>query len=90
MDGKTQRKLVAASIAGMLAAVGSLGFGQVVQAKEVHCYGVNVCKGSGDCGGKGHSCAGKNACNGQGYIDLEKDDCLRIIGGSLTPVEVEE
>ncbi len=52
---------------------------------QVKCYGVNKCKGSGDCGGKGHSCAGHNECAGQGYVKLDKDTCLKIKGGRLTP-----
>ena len=83
-----QRTLLAASVAGLLAAVGSVRAGPVQAAAEggekVHCYGVNKCKGTGDCGGKGHSCAGMNACQGQGYIDFKQDDCLRIQGGRLT------
>jgi uncharacterized membrane protein len=89
MDGK-KRALLAASVAGILAA-GLSSFSQGAGAHEegtgggtVHCYGVNKCKGSGDCGGKGHSCAGQNACKGQGYLDLNEDDCLRIEGGRLT------
>ena len=87
MDAKRQRALVAASVAGILAAVTSAGLSRQVSAQEgetAHCYGVNKCQGTGDCGGKGHSCAGQNACKGQGFIDLDKDDCLRIEGGRLT------
>ncbi|MFT4571860.1 MAG: putative membrane protein [Hyphomicrobiaceae bacterium] len=39
------------------------------------CHGVNSCKGTGDCGGKGHSCAGKNECKGNGWIKASKADC---------------
>jgi hypothetical protein len=39
------------------------------------CHGVNSCKGTGDCGGKGHACAGKNECKGQGWIKASKADC---------------
>jgi len=51
------------------------------------CWGVNKCKGTGDCGAEGcrHSgCHGSNACKGQGFIRLEPDTCLKIQGGSLT------
>ncbi len=87
MESKTQRALVAASIAGILAAAGTVGLSRPVQAegKDAPCYGINKCKGTGECGGKGHSCAGQNACKGQGYIELQQDDCLKIEGGSLTP-----
>ncbi len=84
-----KRALIAASVAGLMAAAAA-GSAQTVQAAEegkVPCYGVNKCKGTGDCGGKGHGCAGKNACEGKGYIELSKEDCLRIKGGSLTPLE---
>ena len=87
MESK-KRALIAASVAGLMAAA-LVGVSQPVQAAEgkVPCYGVNKCKGTGDCGGKGHGCAGKNECGGKGYIKLDKDDCLRIKGGSLTPQE---
>lgn len=87
-----KRKVVAASIAGILAALGSGLFSPAAQAEgeKVPCYGINKCKGAGACGGKGHSCAGKNECAGQGYLKLEQDTCLKIEGGSLTPVEHEE
>lgn len=39
------------------------------------CWGVNECKGQGQCGGKGHECAGKNECKGQGWIASSKKDC---------------
>ena len=93
MDVKKQRAL-AAAVAGILAAIGSVGLAHRVQAQEQGqgqdqegdqpCYGINKCKGTGDCGGVGHSCAGQNECAGHGYVDLDPDDCLRIQGGSLT------
>jgi uncharacterized membrane protein len=52
--------------------------------EKVHCYGVNKCKGMGDCGGQGNSCKGTNACSRQGFIEIDKDTCLRLDGGSLT------
>ena len=80
-----KQALLAASVAGLLAAVGASLTAPVAHAEGAPCYGVNKCKGAGDCGGKGHSCAGQNACKGQGYLDLDKEDCLRIEGGRLTP-----
>jgi uncharacterized membrane protein len=82
-------KLIAASMAGLLtvgtlAAMGTNANAEETVGGNVPCYGVNACKGTGDCGGKGYSCAGKNACKGQGFIKLSKDVCTRIQGGSLT------
>ena len=91
MDVRKQRALVAASVAGLVSAAGLLGLGRATQAadtggEESHmpCYGINKCKGVGACGGAGHSCAGMNACKGQGYLEVEKDTCLKIEGGRLT------
>ncbi len=77
--------LLASAVAGMLAFAGTPGIAAAEGAETVHCYGVNNCKGTGACGGKGHSCAGENACKGQGYLDIEKETCLNIEGGRLTP-----
>lgn len=97
MDGKSQRVLVAASVAGLLAAAGSVV--RTAHAQEtmtgggsegmVSCYVPSSCSGKGDCGGKGHSCAGQNGCEGKGYVKLELDEntCLRIQGGRLTAAE---
>ena len=93
MDTKRSRSLVAASVAGILAAAGSLVFGGSAQAvpgqggDRVPCYGINKCKGTGDCSGAGHSCHGQNECKGTGYIELNRDDCLRIANGSLQPLQ---
>ena len=81
-----KRALLAASVAGLLAVTATVTAPPTALAagEKVHCYGVNACKGTGDCGGKGYSCAGKNACKGQGFLDVSKDLCMRIQGGSLT------
>ena len=76
--------LLVASIAGLMAVTGTVALFPATASAE-SCYGINACKGKGDCGGNAYSCAGKNACKGQGFIDLKKDVCLRIQGGSLTP-----
>lgn len=82
------RLLVASAAAGLFMAA-TLGAPQVAHAEEVNCYGINKCKGTGECGGKGHSCAGENACAGQGWLKLDKDKCLKIKGGRLTPEAAE-
>ena len=79
-----KKMLVAASIAGLMAVASSAAATVAIAAESVPCYGINACKGTGDCGGKGYSCAGKNACKGQGFIKLPADTCTRINGGTLT------
>ena len=54
-------------------------------AEKVECWGVNQCKGKGECGSEktGTSCAGTNACKGKGWIQVTKDECLAK-GGTLS------
>ena len=89
MNAKTQA-LLTASMAGLVIAAGLISPGRQVQAAEegkVPCYGINKCKGMGSCKGEGNACAGKNGCAGHGSIKLEKETCLKIQGGRLTPEE---
>ena len=83
MKSMKSRALLVASLAGILA-LPAIGLAEAEGKETVHCYGVNKCKATGDCGGKGHSCANQNSCKRQGYIDMEKDICLRLEGGRLT------
>ena len=52
----------------------------------VHCYGVNSCKGSGDCKTTAHECKGMNECKGHGFKALAAGACLTKGGtiGDLT------
>ncbi|HXV37676.1 MAG TPA: hypothetical protein VEC18_11035 [Myxococcota bacterium] len=77
--------LLASAVAGLLSLGAVAGTAAAEEGEKVHCYGVNKCKGTGACGGKGHSCAGENACKGQGFLEIDKETCLKIEGGRLTP-----
>lgn len=81
---KKKKMIIAASVAGLIAATGAAFSGSAFAEDKVACYGVNACKGTGECGGKGHACAGKNACKGQGVAMMEKEACLSTEGGRLT------
>ena len=90
MDKKKVNKsglLLASAAAGLLTVAATVAVPSEALAEEVKCYGINKCKGTGECGGKGHSCAGENACGGHGYLKIDKDKCLAIKGGRLTPDE---
>ena len=89
MKSKTNKgSLVLASAAAGLLMVGAMAATpERAQAEDVECWGVNKCKGTGECGGKGHSCNGKNECAGQAWLKLDKEKCLKIKGGRLTAEE---
>jgi hypothetical protein len=88
----TKSKLFTATLMSALA-IPSLSLAQEGQTKtdkdggKVPCWGINKCKGVGDCGADGcrHSgCHGSNSCNGTGFLRLEPETCLKIVGGRLT------
>lgn len=88
MKKPDSRSLLIASLAGLLsvpAVMAARGAGEAAEGEVVHCYGVNKCKGIGDCGGPGHSCANQNECKRKGYLDMDKELCLKLDGGRLTP-----
>jgi uncharacterized membrane protein len=75
---------IAAAAAVMALSSASLpGVTQAADAKTVHCYGVNSCKGQSDCKSAKHDCKGMNSCKGQGFKDLTAQTCAKQ-GGSLT------
>jgi uncharacterized membrane protein len=85
------RVFLGAAMAGILAgtAAHSARADQATTQKMtvVPCYGLNACKGKGECGSKtdGNGCGGSNACKGQGWLSMPKKSC-QAAGGSLDPV----
>lgn len=74
----------AALIALSSAAISSPAFAQGAgEAKAVHCYGVNSCKGTSDCKTAKNECKGLNDCKGHGFKELTAQAC-KAQGGSLT------
>ncbi len=79
--------LLAASVAGLLAMTSGafMSSAPAFAADDVHCYGVNACKGKGACKGSQNACAGKNACKGMGFVNVDSKDACMSQGGKLTP-----
>jgi hypothetical protein len=78
--------IIAAAVAGMFCAGVALaeeheGAKGAAEA-QVHCQGINSCKGHGECAGVGHDCAGKNECKGKGWITTTEADC-KAKGGTV-------
>ena len=48
----------------------------------VHCYGINSCKGTGDCKTTQHDCKGMNSCKGHGFKAVAAITCLKR-GGTI-------
>jgi uncharacterized membrane protein len=54
-------------------------------AAQVHCYGVNSCKGTSDCKTAHNNCKGMNECKGHGFKAMSEKQCAAA-GGSLTEI----
>lgn len=81
----TRRKFVAAALATTAAAMFSMAPISTVQAgsdADVHCFGVNKCKGHNDCKTTTNACKGQASCKGQGFVAMSKHACEEI-GGSV-------
>ncbi len=86
-----QKSLLVAALAGVLAAPAIARAEDEKGAPKaddgVPCWGINTCKGVGDCGAGGcrtTGCHGSNACRRKGFLRLDKETCLKIEGGRLT------
>ncbi|EQB34103.1 BufA2 family periplasmic bufferin-type metallophore [Sphingobium ummariense] len=73
----------AALIAAGLAVSSAPAYAKKAEAKTVHCYGVNSCKGESDCKTAHNECKGQNSCKGEGFKALTQAQCSAA-GGSLT------
>lgn len=49
--------------------------GMEMADNEVHCMGINNCKGQTSCKSAKNDCKGKNNCKGQGWLKASKADC---------------
>jgi hypothetical protein len=81
MIGKTTVSITGAALA--LAAAGlfaSLSSQVMAEEAQVHCYGINGCKGQNDCKTAKNACKGQGQCKGQGFMSMSLTDC-KAAGG---------
>jgi hypothetical protein len=66
-----------AMTAAVLLVSGATIIGAAAMAETVkgRCFGVNGCKGQGNCKSTKNDCKGKNACKGQGWLEMLQADC---------------
>jgi hypothetical protein len=79
---------LAAAAAGFFA-LGSPVFAQESESANVHCYGVNACKGQTACKTSSNACKGQNACKGKGFVEKTKEEC-ESAGGTTTEPKASE
>jgi uncharacterized membrane protein len=54
----------------------------MAKVDQVHCYGVNTCKGHNDCKTASNACKGQGSCKAQGFVALTAKACGDV-GGTI-------
>ena len=73
--------LIASAAAGLILAGNVVARAADKAGGEVHCAGINACKGKGSCAGAENSCKAKNDCKGKGRVDVSSvDECTKAGG----------
>ena len=87
MNGRTngvRRGMLIASAAAALILSGEVVTRAADKAGgEVHCAGINACKGKGSCAGAENACKAKNDCKGKGYVDVGSAEECKKAGGKV-------
>ena len=81
----SKRRFTTIALATAAAAMFSVAPITTVQAASdanIHCFGVNKCKGHNDCKTASNACKGHASCKGQGFVGMSKHACEEI-GGSV-------
>jgi hypothetical protein len=81
LDRKSGAALAAAAAVLMMSA--TVPVAPAAADSKVKCFGLNSCKGHGQCKSLGNSCAGQYSCKGKGFLMMGKATCLSK-HGSLT------
>jgi hypothetical protein len=86
MNSVGRGALIASAAAALLLSGGVTARAAEKDGGEIHCAGINACKGQGSCAGADNSCKGKNACKGKGFVDLSSaDECVKKGGKVVEP-----
>ena len=80
---KTTGAALALLAAGMVGCASNTASNESAGASNnVHCYGVNKCKGHNDCKTAENACKGHAKCKGHGFISLSERTCENV-GGTV-------
>jgi uncharacterized membrane protein len=78
---KTTGAVLALAAAGLVGCASYSASDKSASAtNDVHCYGVNKCKGQNDCKTASNACKGHASCKGQGFVSLSASACDNVGG----------
>lgn len=75
MNAKKLSGIALATAAAGLFATATIPANAAKHEGNVHCYGVNACKGKTDCATSSNACKGMNSCKGKGWVNMSAKDC---------------
>ncbi len=86
----SKRKFTTVALATAAAALFSVAPITTVSAAgssdaDVHCFGVNKCKGHNDCKTASNACKGHASCKGKAFVAMSKHACEEIGGSAGKP-----
>jgi hypothetical protein len=64
-----------AMTAATLLVAGTLATASMATEINGRCFGVNACKGQGQCKSAHNACKGQNTCKGKGWLAMTKGEC---------------
>ena len=64
-----------ATAAAVLFGAGLIGTVNAADQAQVHCSGVNSCKGQSACKSANNACKGQNSCKGKGFLEMTAKQC---------------
>ena len=86
MNGCRKGMLIASAAASLLLSGAVVARSEDKAGAEVHCSGVNACKGQGACASAQNSCKGQNACKGKGFVNMGgAAECTKAGGTIIEP-----
>lgn len=79
---KSTGAALAIAAAGLVGCAGYATDKSASATNDVHCYGVNKCKGHNDCKTADNACKGHASCKGHGFISMPASACDHV-GGTV-------
>ena len=76
---KVMGAAMAIAAAGMLSAAAP-AYSAGASDANIHCYGVNKCKGHNDCKTADNACKGHASCKGHGFVAVSEKACDHLGG----------
>ncbi|MDH5326466.1 MAG: hypothetical protein OEZ68_06505 [Gammaproteobacteria bacterium] len=80
VKSKVTGAALAIAAAGLFGCASTTTMETSAVSENIHCYGVNKCKGQNDCKTASNECKGHGSCKGQGFVSMSEKACDQLGG----------